>query len=341
MCTHTEANWITSGWDLIMKGYFPSETMTETSRTTVGQVQVIDHDYQIGQNKLSGRFLIWSPLVTSDKAKINFDNPPGYTGPPIYKGGHFTWKRATLNSDLKSSLLNDCLSDAIIYAGYRGADIQTSMQNAICVALDGATTNNACVFPPMYSHGKRKIVIVTESLGSRMVFDAISALKLEAQGKSPAALAAFDEAVSPIAQIYMLANQLPLFALARPAPAPAVLGLDVTASPTPSMAMALGVLSEARARHRANHSTDSQQPTTEAPLSLVDFTDPNDLLSYRIPPNDSAIVGNGTVVVNVITSNADAYFGYVENPYPAHTGYNRNPDALQLLFGGSSRGGLP
>ncbi|MGA2779359.1 MAG: hypothetical protein ABSF94_17525 [Steroidobacteraceae bacterium] len=335
MCSHTEANWITAGWDVVIKGYFPAETMTEAAHSTVGQVQIVDHDYQIGPNKLAGRFLIWSPLTTADKARLNFDNPPGYSGPPIFTGGQFTWKRATLNSDLKSSLLNDCLSDAIIYAGYRGADIQTSMQNAICAALDGTSTNNTCVFPATYGHGSRKIAIVTESLGSRMVFDAISALKLEAQGRSPAALAAFDEAVSPITQIYMLANQLPLFALARPAPAPAVAGLDVSASPTPSMTTALGVLSEARARHRAKQSLDAQRSMVEAPLSLVAFSDPNDLLSYRIPPNDTAIVGNGTTVVNVITSNADSYFGYVENPYPAHTAYNQNPDAVRLLFGGS------
>jgi hypothetical protein len=97
------------------------------------------------------------------------------------------------------------------------------------------------------------------------------------------------------------------------------------------------VLSEARARHRSKQSVEVQRSTIEAPLSLVAFSDPNDLLSYRIRPDDTAVVGTGTAVVNVITSNADAYFDYVENPYPAHTGYNRNTDALRLPLGGSSR----
>jgi hypothetical protein len=138
----------------------------------------------------------------------------------------------------------------------------------------------------------------------------------------------------------MLANQLPLFALARPALVDATAAVDasaISASATPSMTTALGVLSEARARHREKLSAGDRSVSTEPPLTLVAFTDPNDLLSYRLPPHDLAIVGINTIVANVITSNADTYFGYAENPYPAHTAYNQNADALRLLFGGSTR----
>jgi|SRR5271166_2006177 len=333
ICTHTEDSWITQGWDVVMRGYFTSETMTPKPVPPVGQVQIVDHEYKIGSNTISGRFLIWSALTAADKAKLNFDNPPAYSAAP----GQFTWKRATLNSDLKSRLLNDCLSDAIIYAGYRGAEIQTDLQNAICAALDGTTSHDTCEFPASYGHGSRRIVIVTESLGSRMVFDALSALKLEAERKGPNALVAFDEAISPITQIYMLANQLPIFALARPAPAVTIAPIDVTKSPTPGMAAAIRMLSEARKRYRGKHAAGNALSSIEPPLSLVAFTDPNDLLSYRLPPDDTAIIGADTSVVNVITSNADSYFGYVENPYPAHTAYSQNADALRLLFGGSAR----
>jgi len=328
ICTH-DPTWITAGWDVIIKGYFPSEIMTAGSTSSVGQVQVIDHEYQIGANKISGRYLIWSALTATDKAKLNYDNRP--TDNPK---GEFTWKRAKINGSLKASLLNDCLSDAVIYAGYRGADIQLSMQNAICAALDGTTTDGMCTFPATYGHGNRRIVIVTESLGSRMVFDAISALKIEAERKGTDAVAAFDEAVSPITQIYMLANQLPILALARAAPVKAASTTDPATSKTPAMATALSVLSEARTRHRGRHHTDPQLPSVESKLSLVAFTDPNDLLSYRLLTNDPAVVGADTRVVNVITSNDTTYFGEVENPLTAHEGYDLNKDALRLLFGG-------
>jgi hypothetical protein len=333
ICTH-DLTWVTAGWDVVMKGYFPSETMTATTKPPVGQVQIIDHEYQIGANKISGRYLIWSALTSEDKAKLHYDNLLTDSPWP----GEFAWKRAKINGNLKATLLNDCLSDAVIYAGYRSVDIQTSMQNAVCAALDGTTTNGTCDFPTTYGHGSRRIVIVTESLGSRMVFDAISALKIEAEKKGSDSLAAFDEAVSPITQIYMLANQLPILALARPALVQAAPTADPTASKTPAMATALSVLSDARVRHRQRHLTDPQLPAAESKLSLVAFTDPNDLLSYRLLPNDPAVVGADTRVVNVITSNDTTYFGQVENPLTAHEGYDLNKDALRLLFGGSARG---
>jgi hypothetical protein len=333
ICTHDEPTWITAGWDQVMKGYFPSETMTANPNPAVGQVQIIDREYQIGANKISGRYLVWSALTASDKAKLNYDNLP--TDRP--RPGEFNWKRAKINGNLKASLLNDCLADAVIYAGYRGADIQASIQNAICAALDGTTTNGTCNFPSTYGHGSRRIVIVTESLGSRMVFDAISALKIEAQRQGPDSLAAFDEAVSPITQIYMLANQLPILALARPALTQAASSADVEPSKTPSMTTALNVLSESRARHHTKYLADQQISPSESKLTLVAFTDPNDLLSYRLPSNEPAVVGADTRVVDVITSNDTTYFGEFENPFTAHTTYNQNPDALRLLFGGSAK----
>jgi hypothetical protein len=127
ICTHTEANWIATGWDVVIPGYFKSVTVTEKPLPNVGQVKLIDREHGIGANTISGRFIIWSPLTADDKAKLNFDNPPAYKVAP----GQFTWTRASLNSTLKSQLLNDCLSDAVIYAGYRGAEIQTALQRRV------------------------------------------------------------------------------------------------------------------------------------------------------------------------------------------------------------------
>jgi hypothetical protein len=333
ICTHTEDSWITKGWDVVIPGYFTSATFTGKELAQVGQVRLYDREYMIGKNTLSGRFLIWSPLTAADKSKLNFDNSPDY----VDARGQFTWKRASLNATLKAQLLNDCLSDAVIYAGYRSTEIQSALQNAICAALDGTTSNNTCDFPAAYGHGSRKIFIVTESLGSRMVFDAISALKLEAERKGPNALAAFDEAVSPITQIFMLANQLPILALARPAPDSPDKPAGAAASPTPSMATALSVLSNARTRHHSRQQEKGESSTFESPIGLIAFTDPNDLLSYRIPPSDTAILGSGASVINVIASNADSYLGLVESPLPAHEAYNLNNDVLRLLFSGSSR----
>jgi len=276
ICTHDESGWITAGWDKVIKSYFPSASMTANPEPPVAQVQIIDHEYQIGANKISGRYLIWSDSTNADKAKLTYDNLPTDTPRPC----KFAWKRAKINGNLKASLLNDCLADAVIYAGYRGADIQAAMQDAICAALDGKPTNGTCSFPPTYGHGNRRIVIVTESLGSRMAFDAISALKVEAERNGKNSLDAFEEAVAPITQIYMLANQLPILALARPALTQAAPTTNSTASKTPSMATALSVLSDARVHHQGRHSDEPQPPK----LSLIAFTDPTANRPHDVQP---------------------------------------------------------
>jgi len=329
MCTHKETQWIDKQWDGVIKAYFPTVTIIPETLPDVGAVKLYDREYHIGNKTISGRFLVWSPLTESDKEKLQFDNSTTYSHAP----GEFKWKRATLNLTLKGNLLNDCLSDAVIYAGTRGTEIQSALEDAICVALDGTINSRKCQFPVTYAHDDRRIIIVTESLGSRIVFDAITDLEKEAKRGGPKSLAAFDAAVSPITQIFMLANQLPLLAVARGSPTSAAQGQVLDTNPTASMVSALKVLSEARKRHRTAVDVSAIEPS----IDVIAFTDPNDLLSYRIPPGVNAILGPDAAVINVITSNDGALFGIVENPLTAHTTYDQNKDVRRLLFGGSTR----
>jgi hypothetical protein len=134
----------------------------------------------------------------------------------------------------------------------------------------------------------------------------------------------------------MLANQIPLLGLARP---PLVPGGVHTLVNTPhradSMATALRAISAARERQRSRSELREGAPPTVKP-TLIAFTDPNDLLSYRIPPDDIAVLGNDAAVVNVITSNSATVFGYVENPLAAHTTNSGNDDVPALMFQGLS-----
>ncbi len=60
-------------------------------------------------------------------------------------------------------------------------------------------------------------------------------------------------------------------------------------------------------------------------MTVVAFSDPNDLLSYRVAP--SHLAGSLRVfrIVNVIVSNDTTCFNDVERPGKAHCGYARNP----------------
>jgi hypothetical protein len=126
----------------------------------------------------------------------------------------------------------------------------------------------------------------------------------------------------------MAANQIPILDTAD-ARRPSVLASrtgGLLSAETSSVDALANVLSEARR---------SQLRTRAAPsaeLQIVAFTDPNDLLSYRLTP---AAVGNTDVrVANVIVSNAPTYFGLLERPDTAHCGYAGNPYVLGTIVNG-------
>ncbi len=330
MCSHDEERWVTHGWDDTVVSYFgiaPSD-VTVLPELPSGRAHIVQREYHIGAGVLAARFLIWSALTAGEKAAIQFDDPP----PPP---GEFGWKRATLNGELKKNLLNDCFSDAVIYAGARGHSLSLEIRDAVCLAFDGTPSVQGCDFPPAPMSEPAPLIILTESLGSRMVFDALMELAAQASARGEAALEAFDRAVAPVSEVFMLANQIPLLALAE---APGE-GAEPSAVESPSRSTLIrGVrtLAQARQRHRARNPRPGLAAGAEPPITLVAFTDPNDLLSYRLPA-DPVVVGPLVRVVNVITSNDGALLGYVENPNNAHLGYRRNLDVLRLLFGGSAR----
>jgi hypothetical protein len=63
--------------------------------------------------------------------------------------------------------------------------------------------------------------------------------------------------------------------------------------------------------------------------TVVVFSDPNDLLSYRLIP--SVLDVSRARLINVIESNETTWFGYVERPDTAHCGYPWNPAVMGLI----------
>jgi hypothetical protein len=68
-------------------------------------------------------------------------------------------------------------------------------------------------------------------------------------------------------------------------------------------------------------------------MALVAFTDPNDLLSYRLLPSRYAVPGID--VADVLVSNDWTYLGLLELPNTAHTDYRLNQDVTRLIACGS------
>jgi hypothetical protein len=266
-------------------------------------------------------FLTWSALTTPYKAALAYDHSKHY-------GGDFPYARATLNRELKRGLINDCMTDVVVYGGPNGVNIRHAAQEAVCDAIGGRVEGGTCNVPPGGSPAA--LAFVTESLGSKMLFDAILEVWTVAEKSDDKTVV--DRVATGLAatkMMYMVANQLPLLDAAGTATVGAL--WDASPRPPATRSNTRNVFDLfSRARRTA-------APTIE-PMTVVAFSDPNDLLSYRIVPGH--LDGNlkDFRIVNVMVSNDTTYFDFVERPDTAHCGYTWNPHVFGMLAKGYHAG---
>lgn len=266
-------------------------------------------------------FLTWSPLTASYKATLAYDHSRQY-------GGDFPYARASLNRELKRGLINDCMTDVVVYGGANGNDIRRAAEDAVCEAMGGRVEDMSCNVPA--GRSPDALAFVTESLGSKLLFDAIQNLWADAErSDDKAALDRLAVSLAATRMMYMVANQLPLLDAAGPAAA------DRSPGAVPERPMARGSTRDvfellSRARRHA--------PPASGPMTVIAFSDPNDLLSYRIVPGHLAGNLKDFRVVNVIVSNDATYFSYVERPDTAHCGYTWNPHVFGMMAKGYRAG---
>lgn len=211
--------------------------------------------------------------------------------------------RAKLNAQIKDKLLDDCIPDALIYQGIARDTIRQRMAQAILRATADAAPD-------------APLLVLSSSLGSKILFDTLLHMDRAAQ-----------RTIDRMAYLVMAANQIPLLALADqqlPAAVPGVAATTVV-SPPDSLHQ---VLLKRREGIRPRSSNSGN-------LSLVAFSDPNDLLTYTLERERYA--GLGVNVVNVLVSNAPTWFGLLERPDHAHTNYLLNPGVARMVACGEPR----
>jgi hypothetical protein len=228
----------------------------------------------------------------------------------------FAYQRATLNGALKTDLVNDCLSDAVVYSGQHGDLIRAAMKLTVCHELGGTlVAGQPC---DLTSAGpERPIVVVTESLGSKVLFDAARAVYHDAD-PNPGARAAMDRRFASIQTIYLMANQIPLLDIASPMP------------PASSLDEMIGMM------HAGRMAMAPERVAAMAAPTVVAFTDPNDLLSYRLLPPVVELAH--ARLINVIVSNAATWLRFLERPDIAHCGYILNRTVIGLIAQGHKAG---
>lgn len=272
----------------------------------------------------------WSPLTTPLKAQLCYDQTnKSATCPPAEAAKAYPYPRATLNRVLKDTILDDCLSDAMIYQGKARDEISGQLQKAI-VQATATSGGNVRVENILAASAAVPtdvpLVFITDSLGSKVAFDAMWRLTT-----GSATAAAGQRTFDRTSQIFMRANQLPILALAdknldgTSALRTEAIGTLAAGYPEDPIA----ALMQLRLARATLQGSPGLQPTRPLP-QVVAFTDPNDLLSFILAPSPSS-QSAGYPVVDVVLSNDKTYLGTAELPTTAHLGYGTNLKVQRLI----------
>jgi hypothetical protein len=239
--------------------------------------------------------------------------------------GEYSDQRLEVHGDIKRVLVNENLSDAVLYVGKFKTKMQAAVEGAICLMLaDLGPKSEHVQFDNICKDANKaaeqdEIAVITYSLGSRMVFDTLNKMGEDSKTRDDA-----ERFTQKVTKFFMLADQLPLLELGE-VEFQEKMGTQDKARGMPT---SLKGFIAAR-RQRMND-----------PLKIVAFSDPNDLLSYPIPkyfdtPDDPSVD-----FINVVLSIAKtAYLNIAVNPVTAHNDYEKNPDVVKMIAcGGDIQG---
>jgi hypothetical protein len=320
MCTH-QLNWATQRATQIAAALDGSATQTGAVEETAGLTRVL---YRIATpgGDFDATFIVWSPMTQPYKQALDFD------APGTDRATSFPYQRAVLNGALKTKLINDCLSDAVVYGGQHGDPIRAAMKQAVCRELGGKPVEGQpCDFTG--AEADRPIAVVTESLGSKILFDAARAIYEETRRATGERMAMAHRFAS-VQLIYLMANQIPLLDIASPLPPEFSEVAEDDAPAGSSLGHMIGMV------HRAQNAMPPDRLAEMARPTVVAFTDPNDLLSYRLIP--SVLDVARARLINVIGSNSTTWLGFLERPDAAHCGYTWNATVIGLIARGHEVG---
>jgi hypothetical protein len=260
------------------------------------RIGIVERTRRLAGGTVRFHALVWSPLTAPLKHQLDFD----LTGAPTDCSGTGACKpkRASMNGYVKDNLLNDCLSDAVIYQGESHVAIRDAMVQTIAHVIDNNPDSEA------------PLVVVAESLGSKMLFDALSAML---ESWQPQTRALGQDAARRLGLLFMAGNQLPILGLAEQSAGPRALAVQ------DSLQRFLDLR-----RRQPNRRAETLQR-----LAIVAFTDPNDLLSYRLLP--ARYTAPDVAVADVLVSNDSSWLGLIENPMTAHLDYLANPNVGTMI----------
>lgn len=280
-----------------------------------GLLRISRHQSRDASREMLFYELTWSAIAEAERRAIAFD-----------KAWEQSYKRAAVNRALKT-FFNDVFPDPMIYLGVSRPKILSTVGQSLCWMFsgdwdslpdEGDSLCRAGIQELVHQINEDEYVLVSHSLGSRIVTDGLIAtasltpdLETGPEGRVIEALR------NKSLTLFMQANQLPLLQIGREAP-------PVTGQ-----------------EHRyCQADGDRRDERLFEKLRIVAFSDPNDILSYSIPPSyverymDSRLCPEVTnVAVNVAPVSDIAGIEFA-NPGTAHADYENDPRLLGLITEG-------
>jgi hypothetical protein len=309
----------------------------------------------------------FSDKVPAGDGRKLADDVPTTIACPGLASPSYPYSRETLNRLIKESTLDSALSDAIIYVGTYGVKIEQGVAEVLCrlVSAKNYAGTDRCQWRDAdASKLHSPFIFMTHSLGSRIIFDTLLDLDghptretgpiVEDIGKD--GRLAVEQIILNTRSIYMFANQLPILTLADVPPTrksdstPSVIDLthfkdtDERRKLGGPSAPASSVTKERSAPHllwfaTVKSSLGPSQERQTVKLDVVAFSDPNDLLSYTIPPWFEQDMGNLQFqITNVSVQNSFHWFNLIESPTAAHGDYMVNSAVWKVIRCGATNG---
>jgi hypothetical protein len=289
----------------------------------------------------NGRFYPW--ITADDAAKLERIKPRG----------------VLVNRELKAGLVDWGLSDVLMAVGPLGGIMRDGVRQLM--AKSAAFDPNAAEADSSDGGGVGKydwkselsrdntldqeFIGVTHSLGSYLLFNTLnpefSSTSDEDLSPSDAARKTAEEnAIRYIFErsslMYFFANQLEMLEITNLESAPES---SESAMKSRGLAPAPMVPTSPAANFRSlvnrwkGYQTNFQavlhpaDETSREKVQVVAWSDPSDVITYRVPK-----IGD-VEVVNLYVKNATRWFGLIESPREAHAGYAKNIDVLRVMFG--------
>ncbi len=327
MCTH-DKNWVVDSNNNLLKVLKIDEKIDAGSlqpTAVFSQTELYSLAFEKGNKHIRTHSIVWSPATVPLKGKLCYDQSAARTGSTAYCQGKpdYPYKRSKLSSLLKSRLLDDCLADAMVFAGPARREIMDQVAEAITYAAGiRAREKSKRSLIHQGEVEQTPLFIISESLGSKILFDTLSDMIAKNQERL------VSQTMARVTQIYMTANQIPVLSLAAPVGAVKLRETDTSGIGTDSLNILLQQLKKYPAVQPKLRSIKSLLPPGK--MQVVAFSDPNDLLSYGLRGSGHEENENYRII-DVFVSNAPTWFGLVENPLRAHLAYRDNKAVNRII----------